>query len=139
MGQGRVGVQAPDQFGASHARHDDVGDQQIGTLRQRDRESFFAVAGLEDLVPRIAQQGDDQQAAGRTVVDDHDARHRQAPLGRVRQASISASSRALSIGRTMKRSAPADSAARRSASRCIVDEMNTKGTRRSSAVAFTRA
>ena len=70
-----LATQPAHELVAVHRGHQDVADDEVGPLGQRGGEAFDAVAGLEDLVPGVTQQGHDQAAVVGFVVDDEDTCH----------------------------------------------------------------
>jgi hypothetical protein len=70
---GGARAQAAHELVAVHARHQDVGDHQVGALGAHDVERRHGVERHLDLIAEVAQQAGHHFGVGALVVDDQDA------------------------------------------------------------------
>ena len=79
VGGWRIGVQALDQFNAIHDRHEYVGDHQMRTAAACQRQCLGAVRCLQHLMVEVAEQGDEEFAIDRTIINNQDGCHAPSP------------------------------------------------------------
>ena len=81
-GQSRIGAQLLDELVAVHGGHQDVGDDQVGMVAPRQGQGLGAVFGLQQAMACVAEQGAQEGAVARPIVDDQDRGHQHRPLAR---------------------------------------------------------
>ncbi len=100
-----LGPQRLDEMVAVHARHQDVGDDQVGPLAARQRQAVDAVGGGQQAVLLEAQQGQQELPVQHMVVDDQDCGHAAScswmSAWRASALSMASVSWAMSIGLVM--------------------------------------
>src|SRR5262249_21794980 len=72
VGERRLGAHAAAQLVAVEARHDEVGDDEVGPERHHVGQRLLRAPGLQELVAR-PEHGLDDASVGRRVVDEKDA------------------------------------------------------------------
>ena len=65
------------ELDAVHVRHQDIGDDEVWMLAQRDVERLDAVNRLGHRMADVAEQRRQELAIDRAVVNDEDLRHRR--------------------------------------------------------------
>src|SRR5207245_2296663 len=72
----RIGTELADELVAVHSRHENVGNDQVGSLRPHYRQTLRAAGRLQEPVAGVLEESGQELALRRLVIDYQDRGHR---------------------------------------------------------------